>query len=187
MPRTPFLFFCRRKDSLPLSLEDPVLHKSWFPNLQISQTPESRCGNGVSRLLRVTLHQSDSTITCGFLVHICVLVKNQRKKKKAWLHWDYFFSPTCHYLRIPARNCHSTDIKPKANYILIPERVLQWGQRDAVVNDHIHFIMHYCTTSLLYSTQYQQHFEKYPLTQHANANVSFTPTNLFKTYLGVTG
>lgn len=89
--------------------------------------------------------------------------------------------PTCHYRRIPARNSHSADIKPKANYMIIPERVLQGGQRDAVVSDHIHFIMRYCTTSAfiplnISSAVKNVHllYVPYPL-----------PQPLFKTYLGV--
>lgn len=75
------------------------------------------------------------------------LCQKPGKEKKSLTPLSLFLSPTCHYRRIPARNSHSADIKPKANYMIIPERVLQGGQRDAVVSDHIHFIMCYCTTS----------------------------------------
>lgn len=134
-------FFLRCfKDSLSLFPEDPLLHKSRFPTPQRSQTLEKSPQEH-------SVLTAPQNISCGFLLCFCVFVKNQGRKKKFDSFESFSFPPTCHYRRIPARNSHSADIKPKANYMIIPERVLQGGQRDAVVSDHIHFIMCYCTTS----------------------------------------
>lgn len=165
-----FFFRCF-KDSFLLFPEDPVLHKSRFPTPQRPRTPEKP----PQKHCVLTATQN---INCGFLVCFYVLVKNQGRNKK----FDSWVPPLPRpYRRLPARNSHSANIKPKANYMIIPERVLQGGQQDDVVSDHIHFIMLYCTTSApkplnISSAVKNVHLLYVPY---------LLPQNLFKTYLGV--
>lgn len=177
MPRTGFFFFFRCfKDSLSLIPEDPVLHKSRFPTPQRSQTleksPQEHC------VLTAT-----QNISCGFLF-LCPCQKpGEGKKSLTPLNPP----PPPPFPHLPLlqntwnRNSHSADIKPKANYMIIPERVLQGGQRDAVVSDHIHFIMHCCTTSAFIPLDISSALK--------NVHLLFVPyslpQHLFKTYLGV--
>lgn len=110
---------CTFLHSSPLSLEGPVLHKSWVPIQQISQTPKTHCGDWL--LPRC----AELSWSCLVLIYIYVLVKNRKMFFKAFfqIHDDTL-------LPHAVMSEYQSNKQQNIQQILIPKLIIHWHLRE---------------------------------------------------------